>query len=151
MPIDRDALTPQQRLAISRRALVQHLRGDPPPEAASLQHGTPERPRKPASSGLFDRITERLSWMPMVRSVAERWWRRHPANAVGQLARPVLDRYARQQPGKLVAVAAASGALIVLVRPWRLLSAGAIVAALMKSSDIADMVTTLMRNTPDKR
>lgn len=150
MPIDRDALTPQQRLAISRRALVQHLRGDPPPDAVP-PHGPTDRPRKRASGGLLDRITERMTWMPMVRSVAERWWRRHPANAVGQLARPVLDRYARQQPGKLVAVAAASGALIVLVRPWRLLSAGAIVAALMKSSDIADMVTTLMRSTPDKR
>lgn len=146
MPIVRDALTPQQRLAISRRALVQHLRGDPPPELPRSE-GVSSIPRKPGKTGLLDRIT----WMPMVRSVAQRWWRRHPANAVGQLARPVLDRYARDQPGKLVAVAAASGALIVLVRPWRLLSAGAIVAALMKSSDIADMVTTLMRPPPSKR
>lgn len=140
MPIDRDALTPQQRLAISRRALVQHLRGDPPPELPQSQAAS-GKPRKRATPGFLDRF----AWMPMVRSVAQRWWRRHPANAVGQLARPVLDRYARQEPGKLVAVAAASGALIVLIRPWRLLSAGAIVAALMKSSDIADMVTTLMR------
>ncbi|RZL95654.1 MAG: hypothetical protein EOP76_03775 [Variovorax sp.] len=147
MPIVRDSLTPQQRLAISRRALVQHLRGDPPPELPHSETSMSGVPRKSGKPGLLDRIT----WMPMVRSVAQRWWRRHPANAVGQLARPVLDRYARDQPGKLVAVAAASGALIVLVRPWRLLSAGAIVAALMKSSDIADMVTTLMRTTPGKR
>lgn len=146
MPIDRDALTPQQRLAISRRALVQHLRGDPTPEAPRAE-ALPGVPRKRSKPGLFDRFT----WMPMVRSVAERWWRRHPANAVGQLARPVLDRCARDQPGKLLAVAAASGALIVLVRPWRLLSAGALVAALMKSSDIADMVTTLMRSSDNKR
>ncbi len=146
MPIIRDALTPQQRLAISRRALVQHLRGDPPPELPDARTAS-SIPRKTAKSKLLDRIT----WMPMVRSVAQRWWRRHPANAVGQLARPVIDRYARDQPGKLVAVAAASGAVIVLIRPWRLLSAGAIVAALMKSSDIADMVTTLMRTTQSKR
>ena len=144
MPIDRDALTPQQRLAVSRRALVQQLRGEAPPAAPErARSGSPHRPRKP---GLFDRI----AWLPVARSMAERWWRRHPANAVGQLARPVLDRYAREQPAKLVAVAAAAGALIVLVRPWRLLSVGALVAAALKSSDIADMVTSVMRNKDDK-
>jgi len=144
MPIDRDALTPQQRLAVSRRALVQQLRGEAPPAAPErARSGSPHRPRKPS---LFDRI----AWLPVARSMAERWWRRHPANAVGQLARPVLDRYAREQPAKLVAAAAAAGALIVLVRPWRLLSVGALVAAALKSSDIADMVTTVMRNKDDK-
>ena len=140
MPIDREALTPQQRLAVSRRALVQHLRGEPTPAAAAPVGAMPGRAR-PGRVGLLQRV----SWLPVVRAVADRWWRRHPANAVGQLARPVLDRFARDQPAKLVAVAAAAGALLVLLRPWRLLSAGAVVAALMKSSDIADMVTTLMR------
>ncbi|MDM0038100.1 hypothetical protein QTH89_16850 [Variovorax sp. J22G21] len=145
MPIDRDALTPQQRLAISRRALVQQLRGEAPPVAPERARSgaQPPRPRKPS---LFDRV----AWLPVARSMAERWWRRHPANAVGQLARPVLDRYARENPAKLVAVAAAAGAVIVLVRPWRLLSVGALVAAALKSSDIADMVTTVMRNKDGK-
>ncbi|MGJ7495632.1 hypothetical protein ACSFA8_11180 [Variovorax sp. RT4R15] len=144
MPIDRDALTAQQRLAISRRALVQQLRGEAPPAPERAQSGElPHRPRKP---GLFDRV----AWLPVARSMAERWWRRHPANAVGQLARPVLDRYARENPAKLVAVAAATGAVIVLVRPWRLLSVGALVAAALKSSDIADMVTTVMRKKDGK-
>ncbi|MEO5736935.1 MAG: hypothetical protein ABIQ82_05685 [Variovorax sp.] len=145
MPIDRDALTPQQRLAVSRRALVQQLRGEAPPAAPERGRSgsLPQRPRK---SSLFDRV----AWLPVARSMAQRWWRRHPANAVGQLARPVLDRYAREQPAKLVAVAAAAGAVIVLVRPWRLLSVGALVAAALKSSDIADMVTTVMRNKDGK-
>lgn len=139
MPIDREALTPQQRLAVSRRALVQHLRGESAPTVDSSQPGG----SPVASSGAQGR-SSRMTWFPMVRSVAERWWRRHPANAVGHLARPLLDRYAREQPAKLMAVAAGTGALMVLIKPWRLLSAGAVVAALMKSSDIADMVTTLM-------
>ena len=145
MPIDRDALTPQQRLAVSRRALVQQLRGEAPPAAPERARAGPQ-PRRAGRPSLFDRI----AWLPVARSMAERWWRRHPANAVGQLARPVLDRYARENPAKLVAAAAAAGAVIVLVRPWRLLSVGALVAAALKSSDIADMVTTVMRNKDSK-
>ncbi len=143
MPIDRDALTPQQRLAISRRALVQQLRGEAPaPLPQPLRGGGTSTVRKP---GFFDRF----AWTPVLRSVAGRWWRRHPANAVGQITRPLLERYAREQPAKLVTIAAASGAVVVLLRPWRLLSVGAVIAALLKSSDIADMVTTVMRrNTP---
>ena len=145
MPIDRDALTPQQRLAVSRRALVQQLRGETPPAAPERMQAS-ARPRRSGKPSLLDRI----AWFPVARSMAERWWRRHPANAAGQLARPVLDRYARENPAKLVAAAAAAGALIVLVRPWRLLSVGALVAAALKSSDIADMVTTVMRNKDRK-
>lgn len=71
-----------------------------------------------------------------------------PANAVGQLARPLLDRYAREQPAKLMAAAAAAGALVVLVKPWRLLSITAVLAAALKTSDVADLVTTLMHKNP---
>ncbi|SEL09120.1 hypothetical protein SAMN05518845_104413 [Variovorax sp. YR750] len=84
-------------------------------------------------------------WLAVGRSVVERWWRRHPAHAVGQLARPVLEHYARKEPAKLMAAAAATGALLVLARPWRLLSATAVLAAVLKTSDVADLVNTLMR------
>lgn len=142
MPIDREALTPQQRLAISRRALVEHLRGDAPVPS--------RRGAAPAGSGGRRGFLDRQDWIGVARNVAGRWWRRHPANAVGQLARPLLERYAREQPARLVGAAAVAGALLVLLRPWRLLSAGAVATAVMKSSDIADMVTTLMRK-PGKR
>ncbi len=124
--------TPQQRLAISRRALVEQLNGG----RQSVADPTPT-----ARAGWFDHF----AWSAVAQKTAQRWWRRHPANAVGQLARPLLERYAREQPAKLVAVAAGVGALTVLVRPWRLLSVTAIAAALLKSSDMADIVTTLMQ------
>jgi hypothetical protein len=83
--------------------------------------------------------------------VVRRWWRRHPANAAGQLARPLLERYAREEPAKLVGAAAAAGALVVLVKPWRLLSITAVLAAVVKTSDVADMVTTLMQKNANPR
>jgi len=45
-------------------------------------------------------------------------------------------------------VAAATGSLLVLVRPWRLLSATAVLAAVLKTSDVADLITTLMSKSP---
>jgi hypothetical protein len=124
--------TPQQRLAVSRRALLDRMQGVPEKDT----HHEVGRRRAAA--------LDRSAWGAVARKAAQRWWRRHPANAVGQLARPLLERYAREQPAKLIAAAAATGALAVLIRPWRLLSVTAVVAALLKSSDVADIVTTLM-------
>lgn len=137
MAAEQENLTPQQRLALSRRALVYQLQGGRPAVEAS-------DPLPPSLRGRRAGLLDQFAWTSVARSMTQRWWRRHPANAVGQLARPLLDRYARAQPAKLVAAAAAAGALVVLVKPWRLLSATALIAALLKTSDIADVVTTLM-------
>ncbi|WP_431275460.1 hypothetical protein ACQ858_03670 [Variovorax ureilyticus] len=128
MSTEREQLTPQQRLSLSRRALIAQLqRGDEDesPRQFDVQHGNP--------------------WSQVASHVVRRWWRRHPANAAGRLALPLLERYAREQPAKLIAAAAATGALVVLIRPWRLLPITAILAAVFKTSDMADLVTTLMK------
>jgi hypothetical protein len=87
----------------------------------------------------------------MARGMARHWWQRHPLHAAGQLARPVLERYAREEPLKLVAVAAAAGALVVLARPWRLLTASGVAATLFKTSDVAGVVAALMQRRPSAR
>ena len=87
----------------------------------------------------------------MARSMTERWWRRHPAHAMGQLARPVLEHYARKEPAKLMAISAATGAALVLLKPWRLLSFTAVLAAVLKTSDVADVVNTLMQKNSSAR
>lgn len=146
MPIDSTALTPQQRLAISRRALLRQLQGDHPEQ---LQH-----PALPYEDDDHDNLSfggDRVSWISVARRLGERWWRRHPANAVGQLAKPLLKRYAREQPFKVLGAAAGIGAAVVLIKPWRLLSITAVLAAVLKTSDMADLVTTLMHNNTTSR
>lgn len=140
-----EALTPAQRLARSRQALLTELRGDAAPAPAA----SPPTSIPPAEAA---HLLDQVPWAPVARHVARRWWRRHPLNAASQIARPLLGRVAREQPAKLVAAAAAAGALAVLVRPWRLLSVTAVLAAVMKTSDVADLVTTLMQRqtTPRK-
>ncbi len=149
--IDRDALTPQQRLALSRRALFRQP-APVPDEAydAPLEAAEASALRTGHSTASAFSLHD-LPWLDMSRSVAVRWWRRHPANAACQLARPVLQRFAEERPGRLMAVAAGTGALVVLVKPWRLLSVTAVLAMLLKTSDVADMVTTLMQRDDDRR
>ena len=130
--------TPQQRLAMSRHALVTQLEG---------RHRTEDGHESAPHSGQRRQrgLLARFEWTWMARQAGARWWRRHPAHAIGQLALPLLERYAQDQPFKLVAAAAATGAVAVLVRPWRLLSLTAVLAAVFKTSDVADMVNTLMQ------
>lgn len=144
VPAELESLTPQQRLAVSRRALVAQLQG-------REHHASDREPADEAAARQTRRetIIDRVAWASLARNVVQRWWRRHPANAAGQLARPLIERYAREQPGKLIAAAAGTGALVVLIRPWRLLSITAVLAAVLKTSDVADLVTTLMHKNPN--
>ena len=130
-------LSAQQRLAISRHALMSQLQGDDAP---------PHQARNASS------LLNGLDWAPMARGVARHWWQRHPLHAAGQLAQPVLEKYAREEPLKLVAVAAAVGAAVVLTRPWRLISASAVLATAFKTSELAGVVNALMqrKNSPRK-
>lgn len=149
---ERPLLTPQQRLAISRRALVRQLHGGE--DAGDERYPAPELDddleyaHHDASAHEPRSLGRGNIWGGVARSVVQRWWRRHPAHAVGQLARPLLEHYARKEPAKLMAAAAASGALLVLVKPWRLLSVTAVLAAVLKTSDVADVVNTLMQKNP---
>lgn len=154
--VDRAPLTPQQRLAISRRALVRQLNGgaeEPHRTAAEYEPGDDleyAHHDNPAAAAAHEAPAQARGgnvWGSVARSVVQRWWRRHPAHAMGQLARPVLEHYARQEPAKLMAAAAATGAVLVLVKPWRLLSVTAVLAAVLKTSDVADIVNTLMQKT----
>lgn len=146
-------LTPQQRLARSRRALVDQLQGGRPRRDEEFDAYPPDEGEFGAEADASDppRGAHPFAWTSIAGGMARRWWRRHPANAAGQLARPLLDRYARKEPAKLVAAAAATGALVVLIKPWRLLSITAVLAAVLKSSDVADMVTTLMKKNAHPR
>jgi hypothetical protein len=63
----------------------------------------------------------------------------------------LLERYAREEPAKLMAAAAGTGAFLVLMKPWRLLSITAVLAAVLKTSDTADLVNTLMQKNANPR
>ena len=139
-----EILTVQQRLSSSRRALMNCLQGENHEHASSAGADSEEQ------SGVKSSLLSRSSYGFLARNMMARWWNRHPANAAGQLARPLLEHYARQKPVKLLIISAGIGALVILTKPWQLLSATALLATFLKTSNMAEMVTILMETKYDR-
>ena len=158
---ERSFLTPQERLAISRRALVRQLNGEDEPENDGDRGGRRAVQGRPAAMHAAGETADghrrapsargRNQWASMARSMTERWCPRPPAHAVGQPPPPLLEHYPRKEPANPMALAPATGAVIVLTKPWRLLSFTAVLAAVLKTSDVADVVNTLMQKNTSPR
>jgi hypothetical protein len=135
-------LSPQERLAISRKALVRHMSRHRRIEEneMDLDPQSSELPAiGPASSGQTWRI---------VKYAMRNWWYRHPASAVVDLAEPLLHDYAQAHPFKLLLISAGAGAAAVVLRPWRMVSAGVLLAALKSSGLPGALLSGTPRRPP---
>jgi hypothetical protein len=136
-------LSPQERLAISRRALVRHMhRNDPPHQAGQTEH---DRQVDDAGQafGAQSREVPSGTW-GLVKHAVLSWWYSHPANVAVDVAKPFISKYARANPMKLLAISAGIGAAAIFLKPWRLISVGGILLAVMKSADISGAVMSMM-------
>jgi hypothetical protein len=132
------------RLARSRLALVEYIhrkdgrRG--PAQAIRGEHEEGEQweaAQAAASSGGG-------SWFQRIKRAARSYWRHHPARMGVEVATPVLSSFARKQPAAYLGIAAVAGALFVIARPWRLVSATGLLVALAKSPQLAGLVMSAM-------
>lgn len=129
-------LTPQERLAISRKAIVRHM----------------NRHRREIEDDLDDDMGQADEAHPVshegalskIKYAARVWWHRHPASAAAELARPFLNDYARVHPFKLLGAAAVAGAAIAVIRPWRMVSASALLVAAVKSSGLTNTLISML-------
>jgi hypothetical protein len=86
-------------------------------------------------------------WFSRIASAAKSYWRHHPARMGLQVATPVLSQVARKNPVAYVSVAAVAGAVIMIARPWRLVSVTGVLVALAKSPQLAAVVMSAMSGT----
>ncbi len=149
-------LTPQQRLAASRRAIVQsmhrdqreHSHGDRP-DGASAQAADAEddpyvgtsRSNRTHSSGLNG------LWRS-VRRTASAWWRSHPACLAVDVVHPMVEKYAQANPLKLIGLAAAVGAAVVVAKPWRLISITGVLVAALRSTQMSSLIASVLSSPP---
>jgi hypothetical protein len=84
------------------------------------------------------------AWFSHVKHMASAWWRQHPAHLGLELATPALSNYAARKPLQFLGIAAAIGAVVMIARPWRLISATGLIVALVKSSQLSSVLMSAM-------
>ena len=129
------------RLARSRLAIIEQAQGrrhgpgrERDSDPARQDAGEPEGGYEDTGDG----------WLGHVRHALGTWWRYHPAHMGVEMATPLLAAYARRKPMQFLGIAAAAGAAIVVLRPWRLISATGLVVALLKSSQLSGLLMSAM-------
>ena len=107
-------LSAQARLESSRSLLRREL--------TEIAHP----PSKAAGAGLGAKLVSAVKDIPgaaVVIDTAKGWWQDHgsAARITGQASQALLRPMAKRYPGSMIGAAVAVGAVLVLLRPWRLL------------------------------
>ena len=132
------------KLARSRQAILEHVarrqrRHDPHMETAEgfADPGSPpyedEEPPDPGSG-----------WLGHMKHAVRTWWRYHPAHMAVDLATPLMRGYAQRKPLQLLGISLAAGALLTFARPWKVISIGTILVAVLKSSQLSHLAMAAM-------
>ena len=129
-------LTPQERLAISRKAIIRHMH----------RYSSEARANEDDDLTQDDSAHQQASQskLGLVKHALQIWWHRHPASMAVELSRPILNDYARNHPFQLLGISAGAGVAVVVLRPWRLVSVGALLGAALKSSGITNALVSML-------
>lgn len=153
--------TPQERLANSRKALVRYMTRNLPAsrsislddDASSLGNGSvnnadfsathfdPEAARNNSEENA--NRNDKNGAFSLAQHALRAWWQHHPAHLAVDIARPVLSQYAEKKPVKLLAIAAGVGAVLVLLKPWRMVTPSGVLLGTLKSSGLSNMLLSL--------
>ena len=128
-------LNPQERLAISRRAILRHMnRHDL--AANNLVEDDPD--------SLDQSRQNSVGKLALIKHALRIWWHRNPASTAVELASPLLNDYAKTHPFKLISISAGIGAALVVIRPWRMVSTGTLVTTAIKSSGLTSALISML-------
>lgn len=136
------------KLARTRLAIIEHVHRRESRHDKHAVAGPAERQREEggdqwdaaevaAASGRGGRFAR-------LKRAAQSYWRHHPARMGVEIATPLLSKYGSQHPMAYLGIAAAAGAIIMIARPWRLISVTGVLVALAKSPQLAGVVMSAM-------
>jgi len=133
------------RLARSRLAILDQIQH----REHEQQPGDRERRREREPGGAKEHEAEprgaRLGgWFARFTHAARTWWRHHPVHLGLELASPVLSTYAERKPLQYLGIAAAVGAVVMIARPWRLISVTGLLMAVAKSSQLSAVLLSAL-------
>lgn len=137
-------MTPAEKLDRSRLAIIDYLAKG---ERGHQQRSNRNDARADADDEWQDEEgdgTSRNRWLAGASAAARAWWSHHPAHAAVEMATPALRSYMRKRPFQVLALSAGVGALLVVTRPWRLVSLTTLVVAIVKSSQLSGVVMSAL-------
>lgn len=132
------------KMARTRLAIIEHIHRK---EGRHERGGAGDGRTAGQDAGAWDEQEVRrgpAGWYARIKRVASGWWRHHPASMGLELATPILAEYAGRKPVQFLAMAAVAGAVLMVARPWRLISATGLMVALLKSSQLSSLVMSAM-------
>ena len=140
-------MTPAEKLDRSRLEIIEFLaRGHHPQDRSDADSPSPgehgEHQDGPGKNK--GRFFSGNRWLRGMSSAARAWWNHHPAQMAVELATPALQSYMRKRPFQVLALSAGIGALLVVTRPWRLISVTTLVVAIVKSSQLSGVVMSAL-------
>jgi len=143
-----------KKLELTRLAILEHLHPQQRPDrpagtgnAGAIQEFDAQGNRRPTRPSM----RRGKGWFGRLSYAGGTWWRHHPAHLVLELATPTLENYARRKPFQYLGLAAAAGALLLLARPWKLISLTGILVALFKSSQLSSLLMSALSAADFKR
>lgn len=126
----------------SRRALISFLSDQQAGHSGRSDfRGLHSNRSQPADGGEAD---DGIQWARLAEAGLASWWQDHPVRAGLRVAKAATEDAARRKPLQVVALAAAAGAVLVVTRPWRLLSTSAIALSLLRSTNFASIAASLI-------
>lgn len=146
-PVKALTLSPQERLALSRQALVRHMDSDTKRGRASSKRAVKASGDDDYADDLREHHSDFSGPWNLIRLALGSWWRQHPASIATDIATPLLQRYAQDKPLQLIGIAAGVGAAAVLIKPWRLISIGSVLWGSLKSSDLTGVVASMLSSS----
>ena len=141
-------MTPAEKLDRSRLAIIEYLaRGERRKDHRRVESEPEEfEAFDDGHVGGGEGFFAGNRWFSGISSAAQAWWRHHPAQMAVEMATPALQSYMRRRPFQVLAVSAGVGALLVVTRPWRLISLTTLVVAVVKSSQLSGVVMSALAN-----
>jgi hypothetical protein len=141
----------RERLEHTRRELLRHMsqdRASRSEDSLGAAHPASREQDLDAPDGPFrhDPSEDGLAslWRTL-QHTARAWWQSHPAHLALEVAEPLFDKYARAHPTKVLTIAAATGAALVLAKPWRLISITGLLVAAARSTQVSALAAALLR------
>jgi hypothetical protein len=138
-------------LARSRLAIVDHIQRRERRHEGAESSRAHERAQDEQDWEQSEHGYGPAGWFASLKHAAGAWWRSHPAHLGLEIATPMLSSYAARKPAQFLGIAAALGAVVMIARPWRVISVTGLVVALVKSSQLSSVVMSAMSAADFKR